>query len=98
VENPSEAPPCTRAHDEIPEWLLWCTREIRRQPLTALGIGATVGFILGGGTRSSVGRHLLVVASKSLVGGALGGLLAEAMKEHGRDGVRTSPRTEPGAR
>lgn len=98
MENPSEASTCTQAQEEVPEWLVWATREIRRQPLTALGLGATLGFILGGGTRSSFGRQLLVVASKSLVGGAVGGLLAEALKEHGRDGVRTSPRTEPGAR
>lgn len=98
METPSDAAARETAQNEIPEWFLWCTREIRRQPLTALGIGATVGFILGGGTRSSFGRHLLAVASKSLVGGALGGLLAEALKEHGRNGVGTSPRTEPGAR
>jgi hypothetical protein len=98
VENPSGAPPCTGAHNEIPEWLVWCTGQIRRQPLTALEIGATVGFILGGGTRSSFGRHLLAVASKSLIGGAIGALLAEALKEHGRDGVRTSPSTESGPR
>lgn len=97
MENQSDAATCKTAQDEIPEWLLWCAREIRRQPLTALGVGATVGFILGGGARSSFGRHLLAVASKSLVGGAVGGLLAEALKEHGRNGVGTSPRTESGA-
>ena len=35
-----------------------------------------MGFILGGGTRSGFGRHLLAVASKSLIGGAIGALLA----------------------
>lgn len=97
MANTSEAPACSEAQDEVPEWIVWCTRQIRRQPLTALGLGATLGFILGGGTRSSFGRQLLVVASKSLVGGAVGGVLAEALKEYGRDGVRTSTRTEPGA-
>lgn len=89
----SEAPPSTPAQEQVAEWLAWCTTEIRRQPLTALGLGATLGFIFGGGARCSFGRHLVVTASKTLIGGTLGTLLAEALKEHGRDGVGTSSRT-----
>ena len=90
MENPSEAPPVREAHDEVADWLTWCTTEIRRQPLAALGAGATLGFVFGGGARSSFGRHLVAIAWKSLIGGTVGSLLAEALKENGRDGVRTS--------
>jgi hypothetical protein len=87
---PRGTPVCRRKQDEVPEWLVWCTKEIRRQPLTALGVGATLGFVLGGGARSTLGRDLLVIAGKSLVGAALGGLLAQMLEEDGRNRVRTS--------
>jgi hypothetical protein len=98
MENPRQTPGCARARGEVPEWLVWCTGQIRRQPLTALGLGATLGFLLGGGTRSSLGRRVLVVAGKSLLGGAVGGLVSELLEEHDRESVRTSTGTEAGAR
>lgn len=93
-----EAPRPARAREEVPEWLVWCTEEISRQPLTALTLGATLGFVLGGGARGNFGRHLVVIAGKSLVGGVVSGLLSQMLEEHGRDGVRTSTGTQAGAR
>lgn len=98
MKNSHETAGHAQAHGEVPEWLVWCTGQIRHRPLTALGLGATFGFILGGGSRSSFGRDLLAVVGKSLIRGAFGDLLSEVSEEHARDGVRTSAGTEAGAR
>ncbi len=98
MENPGEMQPHARARGDVPEWLVWCTGQIRRQPLTALTLGATLGFVLGGGIRSRSGRRLLIIAGKTIAGGALGTMLSELTQEYGRDGIRPSTGTEAGTR
>jgi hypothetical protein len=69
-EKPSAAP------DGVPEWLIWCDREIRRQPLTALTVAAAAGFVLGGGLKSRIGRGLVLIAGRSLIRSAVYGFVA----------------------
>jgi hypothetical protein len=67
--------------DGAPEWLLWCDREIRRQPLTALTVAAAAGFVLGGGLRSRIGRGLVLVAGRSLIRSAVYGFIAGLVED-----------------
>ncbi len=85
--------------EPVPQWFLWCNREVHRQPLAALTAAAAVGFVLGGGLRSRVGRGLIVLAGRGVVRSAVYGLIAGLVEDHGRghDGA-TAQRTGPGAR
>jgi hypothetical protein len=69
------------ATDGVPEWLVWCDREIRRQPLTALTVAAASGFVLGGGLRSRIGRGLVLVAGRSLIRSAVYGFIAGLVED-----------------
>jgi hypothetical protein len=72
--------------ETIPPWLVWCTAEIRRQPVTALSIAAVTGFILGGGMRSRLGRQILTVAGTSLARGVMMEVASELVKQNEGDG------------
>jgi hypothetical protein len=93
------------AHDEsriapeaVPEWLSWCDREIRRQPLTALTVAAAAGFVLGGGLKSRIGRGLVLVAGRSLIRSAVYGFIAGLVEDDGnRNDDAASRRTGSGA-
>jgi hypothetical protein len=84
------SPEVALCHDGGAEWLAWCTDQIRRQPLTALTLGATVGFILGGGIRSRLGRQILIISGQSLMRGAINGLMTQLLEEYERNSGRTS--------
>lgn len=79
------------APDQAPEWLLWCDREIRRQPLTALTVAAATGFILGGGMRTQAGRGLVMVAGRSLLRSAFYGFIAGLVEDDGNEYRNTTP-------
>jgi hypothetical protein len=92
--NAYRPPPGDQA---ISQWLSWCTAEIRRQPLTALTLGATAGFILGGGMRSHAGRKMLAFVGTSLARTVVTELATELLRQNDRDSVGTSNRVEAGA-
>jgi hypothetical protein len=48
---------------------------VRDEPLTALAIAVTAGFILGGGAGTRVGRAALGFAGRFAIRGAVGNLL-----------------------
>jgi hypothetical protein len=85
------------ASEAVPEWLIWCDSEIRRQPLTALTVAAAAGFVLGGGLRSRIGRGLVLVAGRSLIRSAVYGFIAGLVETDGNEhDDAASPRTESG--
>lgn len=67
----------------VPEWFLWCNREVHRQPLMALTAAGAVGFVLGGGLRSRLGRGLVMLAGRSVVRSAVYGFIAGLVEDHG---------------
>jgi hypothetical protein len=84
--------------DAVPEWIAWCDREIRRQPLTALTVAAAAGFVLGGGLRSRIGRGLVLVAGRSVIRSAVYGFVAGLVENDGNGHNDTaSSRTGSGA-
>lgn len=85
--------------DTVSEWVQWCDREIRRQPLSALTIAAAAGFVLGGGLRTSLGRGLVLVAGRSIIRSAVYGFIAGLVEEDGnRHDDSASRGTRSGAR
>jgi hypothetical protein len=87
------------AADAVPEWIVWCDREIRRQPLNALTVAAAAGFILGGGLKTRIGRGLVLVTGRSLIRSAMYGFIAGLVKDDAnRHNGTASRRTGSGAR
>lgn len=87
------------AREQVPEWFIWCNREIHRQPLAALTAAAAVGFVLGGGLRSQIGRGMVLVAGRSVVRSAIYGFVAGLMENHGTGhDDSTTQGSGPGAR
>ena len=63
---------------------------VRDEPLTALAIAVTAGFILGGGAGTRLGRAALTLAGRSAIRGAVGKLLAEMLTgSHEREQKRS---------
>jgi hypothetical protein len=83
--------------EAVPQWLVWCTAEIRRQPLTALTFAAATGFILGGGLRSQIGRRIVSFVGMALARGAMAQMASELLQQYGGENVGTSSRTQAGA-
>jgi hypothetical protein len=81
----------------VPQCLDWCTAEIRRQPLVALTLAATTGFVVGGGICSRMGRSILAFAGTSLARALIAELASELLQQYGEGSVGTSSGTEPGA-
>jgi hypothetical protein len=52
---------------------------VRDEPLTALAISITAGFILGGGAGTSAGRAALGFVGRLAIRGAVGKLLTEML-------------------
>jgi len=48
---------------------------VRDEPLTALAIAVTAGFIIGGGAGTRVGRSALAFVGRIAIRGAVGNLL-----------------------
>lgn len=69
--------------EAVPDWLIWCDREIRRQPVTALTVAAAAGFVLGGGLKSRLGRGLVLLAGRSVIRSAVLGFIAGLVEEDG---------------
>ena len=87
------------AEEAVPEWFVWCNRQIHRQPLAALTAAAAAGFVLGGGLRSRVGRGLVLMAGRSVVRSAVYGFIAGLVEDHGSGhDDSASQGTGPGAR
>jgi|GEM_PF-5279597 hypothetical protein len=99
MEETDERAAAGPGEEPVPQWFLWCNREVHRQPLAALTAAAAVGFVLGGGLRSRIGRGLIVLAGRSVVRSAVYGFIAGLVEDHGsrHDGA-TSQGTRPGTR
>jgi hypothetical protein len=74
--------------EAVPQWLVRCTSEIRRQPLTALIVASAAGFVLGGGLRSRLGRRMFAVAGSTLARSIMVEMTSELLRSDGRDDVR----------
>jgi hypothetical protein len=60
------------------------TQAIRRRPLTAVAISATVGFIWGGGAGGRFGRGVLLYAGQMILRETLANALSDAVIHNGR--------------
>jgi hypothetical protein len=67
VQPPVDRPP-RRRRRHLEEF-------VRDEPLTALAIAVTAGFIIGGGAGTRVGRAALGIVGRLAVRGAVGNLL-----------------------
>jgi hypothetical protein len=68
--------------DQVYELYSRCTKGIRQRPLTAIGLAAAAGFIFGGGAGTGIGKAAASLVAKSIVSGAVAGLLAGIAEEH----------------
>lgn len=59
------------------------TKAIRRRPWTAVAIGATAGFIWGGGAGGKFGRGLLWYAGQIIVRDSIANALSNAIVQNG---------------
>jgi hypothetical protein len=60
------------------------TKAIRRRPVTAVAIGATAGFIWGGGAGGRFGRGVLLYAGQMILRETLANALSDAVIHNGR--------------
>jgi hypothetical protein len=82
---PAETKPSRAAvsgGDQVYELYRRCTEGIMRRPLTAIGLAAAAGFIFGGGAGTRIGKAAGSLVAKSIVSGAVAGLLAGIAEEH----------------
>jgi hypothetical protein len=61
---------------------------VRDEPLTALAIAVTAGFILGGGASTRVGRAALTYVGQVAVRGAVGNLLVGMLMGSNKRGAK----------
>ena len=59
------------------------TQAIKRQPMTAVAIAATAGFIWGGGAGGRFGRGILLYAGQIIVRDTIANALSSAIVENG---------------
>ncbi len=78
--QPADGPP--------PRWHL--EEFVRDQPLTALAIAVTAGFILGGGADTRVGRAAVGYVDGVVVRGAVGNLLVGMLMGSNERGAKDS--------
>jgi len=62
------------------------SKSIREQPLTALAVGVTAGFVMGGGMRTRLGIAMLTFAAKASAGEAIVGFIGKATADYERAG------------
>jgi hypothetical protein len=80
-EQPVELPRRQKRHVE---------ELVRDEPLTALVIAVTAGFILGGGASTRVGRAALTYVGQVVVRGAVGNLLVGMLMGSNERGANDS--------
>jgi hypothetical protein len=68
--------------DQVYKLYRRCTEGIMRRPLTAIGLTVAAGFIFGGGAGTRVGKAAGSLVAKSIVSGAVAGLLAGITEEN----------------
>jgi len=69
------------------------TESIKQYPLSALGIAAGAGFILGGGLRSRVGIAVILFAGRQVAQEVMLPALATLIDEYGKRNLKTSGAT-----
>ncbi|HUN57960.1 MAG TPA: hypothetical protein VMU41_07575 [Candidatus Binataceae bacterium] len=60
------------------------TRWVKRRPLTAVALGAAVGFVWGGGAGGKFGRSLLFYAGQAIVRETVANAISDAIVDNGR--------------
>jgi hypothetical protein len=61
-------------------------QSIKHQPLTALGISALAGFVIGGGYRSRLGISVLWIMGRAAMREVAVSAISGAMEKHNRSG------------
>jgi hypothetical protein len=70
--------PHVQPGNPIAQW----SKRIEERPLSALAIGITAGFVMGGGMRTRLGIALLMLAAKTTARGAIVGFIEKATADY----------------
>jgi hypothetical protein len=77
--------PPVQPGNRIAQW----SKSIEERPLTALAVGITAGFVMGGGMRTQLGIALLMLAAKTSAREAIVGFIEKATADYEHTGRNT---------
>jgi hypothetical protein len=78
--------PPVKSSDQNGNPIAQLSKSIRERPLTALAIGVTAGFVMGGGMRTRLGIAMLTFAAKTSAREAIVGFIGKATADYERAG------------
>ncbi len=78
--------PPVKSSDQNGNPIAQLSKSIRERPLTALAVGVTAGFVMGGGMRTRLGIAMLTFAAKTSAREAIVGFIGKATADYERAG------------
>jgi hypothetical protein len=78
--------PPVKPPDQEGNLIVQLSKSIGERPLTALAVGITAGFVMGGGMRTRLGIAMLMLAAKISARETIIGLIEKATADYERTG------------